>query len=78
MTGTSGGHYERPNIGCKKCGRTGGRFSRVKDGWLCDECLEFDDMLSGDFVFPKIDCPRESFNKPRFVWGEPSGKEKIA
>jgi hypothetical protein len=47
----------------------------VKDEWLCDECVEFDDLAFGGFTFPKIDKPRQPFNPPVFVWGR---KEKIA
>lgn len=74
MTGTSGGHYEHPTIQCSECGRIGGMFSKVRSEWLCDECVEFEDMISGDFIFPKLNGPREPFNMPKFIWGRPDGK----
>jgi hypothetical protein len=82
MTGTNGGTYERPHIKCSDCGRTTGKFSRIKDEWLCDECVEFYDMVSGGFSFPQINVPCKPFNPPKFVWGEPlqsaSRKGKMA
>ena len=73
MTDTHGGHFSPPTLECSDCGRKGGRFSKVKGEWLCDECVEMDEIMS-EYRYPNVNL-NKPFNPPRFVWARPTRKE---